>query len=354
MFALIDGNNFYVSCERAFNPKLAGRPVVVLSNNDGCVISRSNEAKLLGVRMAQPWFECRSLVQHHGLMGLSANFALYGDMSARLMTLAAQFAPRQEVYSIDECFLHFEGIKAAELKALCQQLRTHVLRCTGIPTCIGLGPTQTLAKLANHIAKTAERQADPYPAQYAHHHAQVCDLGTLSAAERAQLLQTTEVGDVWGIGRKLAPKLQALGVHTADDLRLANPKIIRKLFGVTLERTVLELQGTPCLDLQEMAPDKQQIACTRSFGQPVLLESDLSQALSTFASRTAQKLRQQNQVAAAVMIYIRTSPFRPDTPQYSQFAQQVTVCEILTGICPNRRRNLWISLLVMIGVCPNR
>ena len=176
MLALVDGNNFYVSCERVFRPSLVGRPVIVLSNNDGCAIARSNEAKALGIRMGQPWFQCRQMEQEHGLVALSANFALYGDMSDRMMTVAAGFAPRQEIYSIDESFLDLAGVQG-DLATICRAMREQILSWVGIPCCVGLGPTKTLAKLANHIAKTAERKPSSYPAALA----QVCNLGALEA-----------------------------------------------------------------------------------------------------------------------------------------------------------------------------
>src|SRR5688572_8356000 len=193
----------YVSCERVFRPSLNGRPVVVLSNNDGACIARSNEAKDLGVQMAQPWFQVRHLQRSAGLTALSANFELYGDMSSRMMTLAAEFAPRQEIYSIDECFLDFEGVRG-DLVAIGRALRAKVLQWTGLPTSVGFAPTKTLAKLANHVAKTADRKPGSYPSALA----QVCHLGTLSEAQLHDVMRRTEVGDVWGIGRKTSARLR--------------------------------------------------------------------------------------------------------------------------------------------------
>ncbi|MFT4268772.1 MAG: DNA polymerase V subunit UmuC, partial [Xenophilus sp.] len=213
MLALLDGNNFYVSCERVFRPSLQGRPVVVLSNNDGCAISRSNEAKALGVRMAQPHFEIRHLEDGAGLVSLSANFVLYGDMSDRMMSLAAGLGPAQEVYSIDECFIGLQGVRG-DLAARSRAVRSRILRWIGIPTCIGIAPTKTLAKLANHIAKEAERTPGSYPVR----HAQVCHLGALAPAEREALLAATAVGDVWGVGPRIGEQLRAGGVASALDL----------------------------------------------------------------------------------------------------------------------------------------
>ena len=314
MYALIDGNNFYVSCERVFRPSLNGRPVVVLSNNDGCAISRSNEAKALGIRMGAPWFQIRHLEAEAGLVCLSANFALYGDMSDRMMSLAAGLGHRQEVYSIDECFVDLSGIPG-DLVRRSRVIRQRLWRWIGIPSCIGLGPTKTLAKLANHIAKTAERKPGSYPMQ----HAQVCHLGALAPSDLADLLGRTEVGEVWGVGPRISRQWMAQGVHTALDLARLTPATARAHGGVVLERTVRELQGMPCMDIEDVPAPKQQIACTRSFGQPVLQLADLRQAVTEFACRAAQKLRRQNSHAGQVLVFVRTSPFRV-TPQYSQSA----------------------------------
>ncbi len=314
MYALIDGNNFYVSCERVFRPSLNGRPVIVLSNNDGCAISRSNEAKALGIRMGAPWFQIKHLEAEAGLVTLSANFALYGDMSDRLMSLAAGLGHRQEVYSIDECFVDLSGIPG-DLVRRSRVMRQRLWRWIGIPCCIGLGPTKTLAKLANHIAKTAERKPGSYPMA----HAQVCHLGALSAFERNDLLARTEVGEVWGVGPRISRQLMAQGVNTALDLARLSPATARAHWGVVLERTVRELQGTPCIDLEDVPSPKKQIACTRSFGQPVLQLADLREAVTEFACRAAAKLRRQNSHAGQVLVFVRTSPFR-QTPQYSQSA----------------------------------
>ncbi len=313
MLALVDGNNFYVSCERVFQPSLVGRPVVVLSNNDGCAISRSNEAKALGIRMGQPWHEFRHLERTAGVVALSANFELYGDMSQRVMVLLGRHAPGQEVYSIDECFLDFEGLPG-DLVDLMRRVRAEVLQQTGIPVCVGLGPTKTLAKLGNHIAKSAERQSDRYPASQA----QVCHLGALSPRQRQLLFAATKVGEVWGIGPKLAAQLNAAGVYTVNDLLAHDADALRRRFSVVLARTLRELQGIPCLTLEDEARARQQIKCSRSFGASVLDLPSLVEAVSTFASRAAEKLRQQGSVAGAVQVYLRTNPFRPQDEQRSR------------------------------------
>ncbi|MBN8504911.1 MAG: Y-family DNA polymerase [Burkholderiales bacterium] len=313
MFALVDGNNFYVSVERVFRPSLIGQPVVVLSNNDGCAISRSNEAKALGVKMGQPWFQFRQLEDKAGLVALSANFALYGDMSDRVMTLLAQFAPRQEVYSIDECFLSLKGLGGCPA-AHGRQLREMVLQQTGIPCGVGIAPTKTLAKLANHVAKTAERKPGSYPQEYA----QVCNLAACSPEELRAVLAATPVGDVWGVGPRITAQLEASGIRTAHDLARSDQAAIRKRFSVVLEKTVRELQGVSCLQLEEVSPNKQQIMCSRSFGQPVVELRQLEEAVATYTCRAAEKLRRQASQAGAVQVFVRTNIFRQGDRQYSR------------------------------------
>lgn len=312
MYALVDGNNFYVSCERIFRPSLQGIPAVVLSNNDGCAIARSNEAKALGIKMGAPWFQIKHLTDSHGLVALSANFALYGDISDRMMSLAAGLGPTQEIYSIDESFIGLEGVRG-DLVERSHKIRSRILQWTGIPCGIGIGRTKTLAKLANHIAKTAERKPGVYPG----HLAQVCNLEVLSADERQRVFEATEVGEVWGIGRRISKQLTDGGIKTVQDLVRMDVATIRKGWSVVLERTVRELQGTPCIGLDDAPAPKKEIACTRSFGHAVTELSDLTQAVTEFASRASEKVRKQHSLASEVMVFIRTSPFRKD-PQYSR------------------------------------
>jgi DNA polymerase V len=313
MYALVDGNNFYVSCERVFRPSLNGRPVVVLSNNDGCAIARSNEAKALGIKMGAPWFQIRHFEESDGLVALSANFALYGDMSDRMMSLAAGLGHRQEVYSIDESFIDLTGI-TGDMTLRSRKIRHRILKWIGIACGIGIGSTKTLAKLANHIAKTAERKPGSYP----DHHAQVCNLGDLEPRERDALMLATEVGEVWGVGRRIGAQLKEAGIHTVLDLARLDPVMVKRRWSVVLERTVRELQGTDCMGLEHEPPAKQEIACTRSFGHAVLDLSALQEAVTEFASRAAQKLRIQNSHAGQVLTFIRTSPFRAQDLQYSR------------------------------------
>ena len=313
MFALVDVNNMYVSCERVFRPSLIGKPVVVLSNNDGACIARSNEAKDLGVQMAQPWFQVRHLERDAGLLALSANFELYGDMSTRMMTLVAQYAPRQEVYSIDECFLDFAGVPG-DLVATGRQMRAQVLQWTGLPTSIGFGPTKTLAKLANHVAKMADRK----PGRYDARHAQVCHLGAADRAARDAVFAASEVGDVWGIGRRMSARLNEGGIHTVQDLLRADIATLRAQFSVVLEKTVLELRGTPCMDVDHEPAAQQQMMCSRSFGEPVTTLPEMVEVVSQFATRVAEKARQQQAAAGAVHVFITTSPYRRHDRQHSQ------------------------------------
>jgi DNA polymerase V len=312
MYALVDGNNFYVSCERVFRPDLEDRPVIVLSNNDGCAIARSNVAKALGVAMGAPWFKIKHLEQSAGLVALSANFVLYGDMSDRMMQLAAPLGSNQEIYSIDESFIDLTGIQG-DLVMRSHKIRSRILQWIGIPCGIGIGQTKTLAKLANHIAKTAERKPGSYPS----HLAQVCNLSALSPLERASIFEATDIKEVWGIGPRIAKQLHAGGIHTVQDLVHMDPATARRGWSVVLERTVLELQGTSCVELDSAPPPKRQIACTRSFGRAVTDLAPLQEAVSEYASRAAEKLRKQSSLASQVLVFIHTSAFRPG-PQYSR------------------------------------
>ena len=301
--ALIDVNNFYVSCERVFNPKLKHKPVVVLSNNDGCVISRSNEAKALGIKMGEPWFKCQEIVRKHHIQGLSSNYALYADMSNRVMSILKDFSPNQEIYSIDECFVDLTGFK--NLTSYGKQIRRRILQWTGLPVCVGIGSTKTLAKLANHCAKKMPEFNG------------VCDFGLLTDDELNTFLKKIEVGDVWGVGRRLSVKLIALGINTAYDLKHADPEYLRQQFSVVMAKTVSELNGTICIELEEMSPPRKQILSSRSFGQPVRDYNSLAEAITLYMSRAAEKLRAQESVAALLHVYIRTNPHKPNEPQYA-------------------------------------
>lgn len=312
MYALIDGNNFYVSCERVFRPSLSHCPVVVLSNNDGCAISRSNEAKSLGVSMAAPWFQIKHLAESHGLIALSANFALYGDLSDRMMSLAAGLGPHQEIYSIDESFVDLTGVRG-DLVGRSHKIRSRILQWVGIPCCIGMGKTKTLAKLANHIAKTAERKPGSYPDKLA----QVCNLESLTPEELKAAFEATPINEVWGIGPRISAQLREGEIQNVEELIHMDLATVRKRWSVMLERTVRELQGVSCIDLDHSPAPRQEIACTRSFGHAVTDLDPLVEAVTEFASRAAQKLRKQGSLVNQVLTFIRTSPFRPE-PQYSK------------------------------------
>lgn len=309
MFALIDGNNFYASCERVFQPELRGKPLIVLSNNDGCAIARSDEAKNLGIKMGQALHQIPPAIRRQ-LAIRSANFTLYADLSARVQSIVRDTVPRFEAYSIDESFIDLQGIRQPSV--LAQKLRERVQRWTGIPNCIGIGPTKTLAKLGNHIAKTVLRKPGSYPA----HLAGVANLGALSQAELDALLDATPVTEVWGVGRRWGTRLAAMGIQTAGDLKRAPPNRIQDQFGVVLLRTLRELNSQACIELEEVEPDRQQIVVSRSFGSKVTAHAEVHQALASFAQRACEKLRQRRLVAAAVGVFANTDWFNHDAPQH--------------------------------------
>jgi DNA polymerase V len=295
-----------------FRPSLIGKPVVVLSNNDGCAIARSNEAKALGIKMGAPWFEIRHMEESEGLVALSANFGLYGDLSDRVASIVAGMGPGHEIYSIDESFVDLAGVRG-DLTERGRKIRARILQWVGIPCGVGIGQTKTLAKLGNYIAKTAERKPGSYPADLA----QVCNLATLSQDELKAVFTATPVNEVWGIGRKISAQLIEGGIHTVQDLVQIDAATIRRRWSVVLERTVLELQGTSCMALEDAPSAKKEIACTRSFGHTVTDYRDVAEAVTEFASRAAEKLRKQSSLAGQLLVFIRTSPFRPE-PQYSR------------------------------------
>ena len=305
MFALVDVNNFYVSCQRVFEPKLEGKPVVVLSNNDGCAVARSSEVKALGIGMAQPWYQMRELAEQHGIIAYSSNYALYADMSNRVMSILRKFSPHQEIYSVDECFLGLDGMQRDHTE-LGREIRRTVLQWTGLPVCVGIAPTKTLAKLCNHLAKKRPIFAG------------VCEWAKLDQAAQQQVMQEIPVEDVWGIGRKLSVRLNEEGIFTVADLLKADQETLRSRYSVVLQRTVMELRGQPCIDLEDSIPNKQQILCSRSFGQPIYAEHQLAEAVSTYVARAAEKLRRQASVANALAVFIRTNPHREKDPQYSK------------------------------------
>ncbi len=295
-FALMDGNNFFVSCERVFNPKLQNRPVIVLSNNDGCAIARSNEAKDLGIPMGAPLHTFSHMIKKHEIALLSSNFELYGDMSHRMMNILRQFSPDIEIYSIDEAFIDLSNVyyrNEGNLQFWAQSVYDTILQNVGIPTTIGIAPTKTLSKIANRWAKKSHQ---PFHI-----------LGTQEQIQHA--LQSTRVEDIWGIGRKLHIQLKCDGIYTAYDLACKDPRWARKKMTVVGERLVRELQGTPCLTLETLEKNKQSIQVSRSFGTPLTQMEDIAQALSQHASRLGEKLRSQNLATPFITVYCRTNPF---------------------------------------------
>ena len=306
-FALIDGNNFYVSCERVFQPTLEGRPVVVLSNNDGCAVARSAEVKALGVKMGTPWFQMKDLAKKHGIVALSSNYELYADLSNRMMGILARYSPDQEIYSIDECFLGLEGFERYDLIAYGEEIRQTVKRGIGIPVCVGFAATKTLAKLANHCAKKGLAGVEG-----------VCDFGRLNGHQRSRLFASIPVGEIWGVGRKLSSQLAERGIATVEALRTADAKTLRREFSVVMERTMAELNGISCMDMQDAVPNKQQIMSSRSFGQYVYDLESLGEAVASYIATAAAKLRSQGSLAGMVQVYVRTNPHQATAPQYQR------------------------------------
>jgi DNA polymerase V len=298
MYALVDGNNFFVSCERVFQPQLESRPVIVLSNNDGCAVARSNEAKALGIKMGAPFFTIKQLCQQHNVAVLSSNYTLYADMSKRMMSILKGLAVRQEVYSIDESFLDLSGI--SQLTQHAQLIRARVKQWIGLPVCVGIGQTKVLAKFANHLAKS-------YPFLGG-----VCNLAELSSDRLARAMQLTEVGEVWGIGRKLAQQLRAMGISTVYALKTANANQLAKVFSVNVARIVHELNGVPCIALEEYSNTQQQMVSSRSFGEPITNRDELIAALSFHCEQLSHKLTKQGLFARSLTFFAHSNRFKDD------------------------------------------
>jgi DNA polymerase V len=306
VFALVDCNNFYASCERVFNPKLEGRPIVVLSNNDGCVIARSEAAKALGIPMGAPFFKIERLARRGGVVVFSSNYALYGDISRRVMQVLGRFAPRQEIYSVDECFLDLAGLPWSLTPYALDMART-VRKWTGIPVSIGIAQTKTLAKIANRIAKKGGSPAGP-----------VLDWSRLD--DPAAALASVAVEDVWGIAGRWGQRLRMLGIEHAGHLRAADPKALRREFGVVMERIAWELRGVSCLALETVPPPRKQIMVSRSFGARIIAKDALRAAVASFAARAGEKLRVQGLAAGALNVFVQTSPFDGRRPYYANAA----------------------------------
>ncbi|HCA9820941.1 TPA: Y-family DNA polymerase [Klebsiella pneumoniae] len=303
MFALVDVNSFYASCETIFRPDLQGRPVVVLSNNDGCIIARSAEAKKLGIKMGDPYFKCKDYFRQQGVVCFSSNYELYADMSNRVMTTLEEMCPRVEIYSIDEAFCDLTGVRNCRvLEEFGRELKDTVYRNTRLPVGVGIAQTKTLAKLANHAAKTWKATGG------------VVDLSNVE--RQRKLMALLPVDEVWGVGRRISKKLEAMGIKTVLQLADTDIRFIRKHFNVVLERTVRELRGEPCLGLKEFAPVKQEIVCSRSFGQRISTYEEMRQAICLYASRAAEKLRGEHQYCRFISAFVKTSPFALNEPYY--------------------------------------
>ncbi|MBP2155384.1 translesion error-prone DNA polymerase V subunit UmuC [Erwinia rhapontici] len=295
MYALVDVNSFYTSCETVFRPDLRGQPVVVVSNNDGCVISRSAEAKALGIKMGAPYFKLKQELQRQHVHVFSSNYALYADLSERVMMLLTEMSPGIEIYSIDEAFIDVAGVEnCMPLETFGHQMRSRVLKETGLTVGVGIGPTKTLAKLANYAAKKWRRAGG------------VVDLSNVD--RQRKLLALVPVEEVWGVGRRISKKLNVMGIENALQLAESSLWVIRKNFNVMLERTARELRGEPCLGVEEFAPTKQQIMCSRSFGHRITDYEEMHQAICAYAERAAQKLRQEKQFCRFISVFLRTSP----------------------------------------------
>ncbi|MBS7327935.1 MAG: Y-family DNA polymerase [Oxalobacter sp.] len=299
--ALVDCDNFFVSCERIFRPDLNTRPVVVLSSNDGCVVSRSQEVKAMGVKMGEPWFKLQKY--HSVITAFSSNFKLYADISSRVKRLLADFSPIQESYSIDESFLELTGFRDVWDKAF--TIRHEMMRQLSIPVCIGIAPTKTLAKLANHIAKKHPRSRG------------VFSWNRLTERQKQTLLTAIPVSGIWGIGRRMDRHLARQGITTAWQLKNANLDMIRSRYGVILARLVAELRGEPCLDLVEMRPPRQQILSSRSFGHLVSRLDVLENAVAYHASHVSETLRKEKSLANLIQVFLQTDRFRDDLPQHA-------------------------------------
>lgn len=302
MIALCDVNNFYVSCERVFDPSIWHRPVIVLSNNDGCAVARSNEVKDMGIKMGTPIFKIKNVVHENFIKVLSSNYALYGDMSNRCVSIIEQYSDKVEVYSIDESFINYQGFEHLDLVSHNQKLVKQISQWIGLPVCVGIAPSKTLAKVANHWAKKLKVPGSV--------------LMLNDRYQQSQALSHLKVGDIWGIGRRLSAQLNEMGIETAKQLRDSNIKSLRKRFGVVMERTITELRGIQCIGFDADPEKKKQIICTRSFGQVIKDKATLAEALAYHTTRGCVKLRDQGSVASLISVFIRTNPFNQSDEQY--------------------------------------
>ncbi|EJB8464287.1 Y-family DNA polymerase [Acinetobacter baumannii] len=309
VFFLIDVNNMYVSCERVFDPSLNDKPVIVLSNNDGCAVARSNEAKSLNIKMGVPLFQIKDIVQQHNVIVLSSNYAMYAEMSRRFHTILASYVTAEEVepYSIDECFVDFSAYeKNFDLEKVGQQMRQQIWKWLGLPVCVGIGRSKTEAKIANHIAKKNPGFNS------------VCDLVNMDPCNKEYYFAQIDVSEVWGVGRKHSKKLQAMGINTVLDLACAEPREMQKKFSIVMARTIYELQGISCIEIEHTPPSKKQIVASRSFGGRVTELTDLKEAISMYAQDACKRLRDEGLLCGCMIAFVQSNPFDPNVPFYNK------------------------------------
>ncbi|TPT13148.1 Y-family DNA polymerase [Acinetobacter baumannii] len=309
VFALVDVNNCYVSCERVFNPSLIDKPVIVLSNNDGCAVARSNEAKMLGIKMGVPLFQIKDIVQQNNVIVLSSNYTLYAEMSRRFHKVLGTYVTEseQEIYSIDECFLDLTNYyENFNLSSYAQDMRITILKWIGLPCCVGIGSSKTEAKIANHIAKK-------YPAFNS-----VCNLVDMDLCNKESFLSEIDVSEVWGVGRKHSKKLQGMGINSVFDLACTDPREMKKKFSIVMARTVAELQGISCIEIEHAPQPKQQIIASRSFGSRVTELEDLKEAISMYAQDACSRLRDESLLCGCMIAFVQSNPFDPNVPFYNK------------------------------------
>ncbi|MDC4857567.1 Y-family DNA polymerase [Acinetobacter baumannii] len=309
VFFLIDVNNMYVSCERVFDPSLNDKPVIVLSNNDGCAVARSNESKALNIKMGVPLFQIKDIVQQHNVIVLSSNYAMYAEMSRRFHTILASYVTDEEVepYSIDECFVDFTAYeKNFDLEKVGQQMRQQIWKWLGLPVCVGIGRSKTEAKIANHIAKKNPGFNS------------VCDLVSMDPCNKEYYFSLIDVSEVWGVGRKHSKKLQSMGINTVLDLACAEPREMQKKFSIVMARTIYELQGISCIEIEHTPPSKKQIVASRSFGGRVTELTDLKEAISMYAQDACKRLRDEGLLCGCMIAFVQSNPFDANVPFYNK------------------------------------
>ncbi|OCZ58443.1 Y-family DNA polymerase [Acinetobacter seifertii] len=309
VFFLIDVNNMYVSCERVFDPSLNNKPVIVLSNNDGCAVARSNESKNLNIKMGVPLFQIKDIVQQHNVIVLSSNYAMYAEMSRRFHKILNSYVTDEEVepYSIDECFLDFTAYeKNFDLEKVGQDMRAKIWKWLGLPVCVGIGRSKTEAKIANHIAKKNAGFNS------------VCDLVNMDPCNKEYYFSLIDVSEVWGVGRKHSKKLQSMGINTVLDLACAEPREMQKRFSIVMARTIYELQGISCIEIEHTPPSKKQIVASRSFGGRVTELTDLKEAISMYAQDACKRLRDEGLICGCMIAFVQSNPFDPNIPFYNK------------------------------------